>query len=433
MTHITQRRRSRAGIAGPALGLASVLVLAGCSSASEEPSDSGELGGTVTALITPGQNTGLEPIYEPFEEESGVAIDADFVDAVTLIEQLRIQLDSGTAPDLFRPSLGYGTVGAVPLGEQGYLADLTDEPWVDEMPASVRDVVSVDGKVYAYPASAQSIVMYYNKSVFDDLGLQAPNTWDEFIEVNETVKEAGLIPISLGLGTPAFIQFMPFMLAATLVSGVDPDIDAQMADGDASFAESVGWKETFEKFFGLIEDGYTTPTPLGMPSDQSMQAVATGEAAMIPLVSNNISELSEYFENGVDDIGVFALPATNNAEDTWVPFSPELLAINAEAENPAGAKAFLTYLSDPARSSEFAAATGTLPAFINSDPVDNEVAETLAPFIEESKVAPFVVHLWPNGEVQQVLIQSGQLVLTGDITIDELLEEMDAAYAIGRS
>lgn len=434
---LTRRRRyGRAAIASAAV--ASMALFAACSPSSEGDGGSGgeadegnDLGGTVTALINPEQNRGFELFTEGFTEETGVEMDIQFVDSQTLTEQLRIQITSGTAPDLFRSSVGNLTVGVPTLAGEGYLHDLSDQEWVENVPDSFMPLIEDDGGVYAYPTSGQAILMFYNKSVFEEVGVDAPATWDEFIDISEQIRDSGTIPISLGLGEPAYVQFIPYILAATLVSGGEEGVYERMDAGETSFVESEGWNETFEKFLTLINSGLTTPDPLGMPGDQSMQAVATGEAAMIPLVSSNLPALAEYFPNGVEDVGVFAIPATNNAEDTWVPFSPDLLSVNADAENLDGALAFIDYIATPERASEYAEATSTLPALVNAEPVESELGETLAPYLSEQRAAPFSVHRWPNSEVQQVLLQSGQLVVSGEITVTELLERMDEAYALG--
>lgn len=425
-----QHLRSAARAALTMTAVAAVVAASACSSLPPAPT-AGELGGTVSVLINPEQNTGLKLFYDSFKTETGVTLDVEFTDSQSLAEQLRVLVTSGTAPDLFRSSVGNLQVGVHTLVREGYLADLSDQPWVATLPESFLPLVQIDGKVYAYPTSGQGIVMFYNKAVFTELDLTAPTTWSEFITLSEKVRAAGKVPVSLGLGQQAYIQFIPYMLAASLVSSQKPDFYEQMDAGKVTFATSPEWKQVFEKFIGLIDDGLTTPNPLGMPGDQAMQAVAKGDAAMIPLVSSNLPALAEYFADGVDGVGVFALPATDNAGDTWVPFSPDLLSINVDAKNPAGAKAFLAYVATPERATEYSTATSTVPALVGAKPVDSMVGQLLGPLVNEGRTAPFSVHRWPNGEVQQTLMKDGQLVVSGDLSIDELLQRMDLAYAKG--
>lgn len=418
-----------------ALALAGTLVACGSSTGPGSGPDSpveGEIGGALTLATSPEQNRGLELFYGDFEEETGASIDAQFQQVDSLNEQLRIQITSGTAPDMFRSAPGSSVPSAaLSLAGEGNLLNLSDQPWVEQVPESFLPLMSNDDGLFAYPLSGQGLLMFYNKSVFEEAGVEVPITWSEFLAVCEELEAEGTTPIALGLGTPAFIQFIPYMLSATLVASLEPDFNERLAAGETNFSESAGWHETFEKFLSLIENGYTTHEPLGVASDQTIQQVGTGEAAMIALTSGSAAVLADYAPGGMDDIGIFALPATDDPSDTWAPFSPDYLVVNADAENAATALAFLEHLSDPVRAAQYAEETAMVPALANADPVENPLNEVLQVFRAEGRTTPFANHPWPNGEVQQVLMQTGQQVVEGTKTIDELLAEMDAAYGDG--
>lgn len=55
-----------------------------------------------------------------------------------------------------------------------------------------------DGKMYCLPFQKSTEVLYYNKTVFDALGLEAPKTWDDVEEIVVKIKEA--YPKSTPLG-----------------------------------------------------------------------------------------------------------------------------------------------------------------------------------------------------------------------------------------
>lgn len=419
------RRKHRAMIAATSV-LTAALALSACSA---------DTGGTapteVTALITMEQDAGFAGYYDGFTEETGFEFDPTTSEVNSLVEQLRIQVNSGTAPDVIRSSLGSLTVGVLPLAEEGALTDLSDQPWADSIPETFRGLLESDGKVWAYPTSGQAIVMFYNKSVFADAGVEPPTTWSEFLEVCEQLKDAGVTPVSQGLGTPAMVQFIPYMLAATLVSSTNDDIDAQMQAGEASFSESEEWNDVFEKYTELIDSGYITPDAIGVTLDAAMQQTAAGDAAMIPLVTSNSPALYGYFPGGASDVGGFALPATDDPTETFVPLSPELLSITADAKNPEGGLAWLEYLSDPARAAEYANATSTFPILEGVEPEPSELGDVLQPFLTDVHFTPFVNHRWVNGDTQAALMQNGPLLATGEVTIEELLAALDAAYALG--
>ncbi|MHB1009749.1 MAG: ABC transporter substrate-binding protein [Propionibacteriaceae bacterium] len=406
--------------------LATAFAVGGCTSASSG-------GGTkqVTALITHEQGAGFKPFYDGFTQSTGYEFKPTTSEVNALVEQLRIQINSGTAPDVVRAALGSLTAGVLPLAKEGSLADLTDQPWAKNIPASYRALLEWDGRIWAYPTSGQAILMFYNKAVFTQVGVKAPTTWSEFLTVCQTLKDADKIPVAQGLGTPSMAQFIPYMLAASLVSAREPDIDAQMKAGTTSFVKDPGWNEVFAKYKTLMDKGYITPNALGVTLDGAMKQTASGAAAMIPLVSTNSPALFASFPNKADDVGVFALPATDNPDETYVPISPELLALNAKAKNPDGAKAWFQYLSDPTRAADYAKATSSIPILTGSTAVSTELGTVLKPYIANQHFTPFPNHRWVNGDTQQAFFKTAPLLASGEITIPKVLAALDAAYAKG--
>lgn len=70
--------------------------------------------------------------------------------------------------------------------EAGYLMDLTEamhQPrsdgttWLDDFPPLFRRSMSHEGRIHAAPAQVVLHLLHYNRSLFDELGLQPPATW----------------------------------------------------------------------------------------------------------------------------------------------------------------------------------------------------------------------------------------------------------------
>ena len=58
---------------------------------------------------------------------------------------------------------------------------------------------TVDGKIYAMPCeTVQPIILFYNKKVFDKVGVKPPQTWSELLALVPKFNSAGVAPISLG-------------------------------------------------------------------------------------------------------------------------------------------------------------------------------------------------------------------------------------------
>ena len=81
-----------------------------------------------------------------------------------------------------------------------------DQAWLDEhfiLPGGN----AIHGKVYIPPTNAQVIpLVYYNKSIFADHGLEAPKTWDELVSIVKRLHAAGVTPMELAGAEPWVCQ-----------------------------------------------------------------------------------------------------------------------------------------------------------------------------------------------------------------------------------
>ncbi|NED95369.1 extracellular solute-binding protein [Phytoactinopolyspora alkaliphila] len=417
-----------------AAGVAAPGFLSGCSAftgQSSEPGDDATASGRLTMMISPEQTTGLEEIFDAFESETGITLERGSAPVDSLNEQLRIQITSGTAKDMFRSAPG----GSVPsaqlvLGREGSLRDLSDQPWAGDVPDAFGPLLKDGDALYGFPISRAAIVIVYNKAVFSDLGAEPPTTWSEFLAVGDELKAADITPITFGLGNIAYIQFMPYALVCSLVNRVTPDIDEQLAAGTATFSDTPGWREALEKFKLLIDE-YTDASPLGIPNDQAMQAVARGDAGMIPIISSNFPIIEEFVDNAEEELGAFVMPATDNPDDTWVPSSPDSLSVNADAANPEAALQLLEFLARPEHVTSYNERTQSFPGLVGNEVIETIIGRAVAPYLDAQRAAPYANHPWPNGEVQQTFMQTGQQYVEGSVSLDELLGAMDDAYAKG--
>ena len=54
----------------------------------------------------------------------------------------------------------------------------------------------VDGSLYSVPAEVETLVLFYNKTLFEEHGWQLPKTMDELVALSEEIKAAGIVPFA---------------------------------------------------------------------------------------------------------------------------------------------------------------------------------------------------------------------------------------------
>ena len=138
------------------------------------------------------------------EEQLGCNLEFIIAPTGSAEEKLNILLNSGDYPDIYYRTIPNENLYGI---ESGILLDLT--PYIEdpEMTPNFQQVMewrpnilaqskAVDGKVYAFPDSNETLhvqysnKMFYNKALLDELGLGVPTTTDEFYDVLVAFKAA---------------------------------------------------------------------------------------------------------------------------------------------------------------------------------------------------------------------------------------------------
>ncbi len=350
-----------------------------------------------------------------------VTVEFETADTGTYEQVINTRLSADDAPDVFGVFPG---TKFHPQADAGFLMDLSNEAWVDNLLEGGKFSATYNGKVWGYPTDANVIGVIYNKAIFEELGLEVPKTWDEFLVVCESIKESGVTPIALGLQSAWVTQLIPYAMAPSAIYRDMPDFDAKMYAGEATFVGSP-WQQMMEDYVALGDKGYFNDSALGTDYNLSTDMMANGEAAM--LVQGNWA-LASLADKAPDlEWGMFPLPY-NSGGDVWVSAAiGGLLAISANTEHPAAAKQYLEFWASPEVQEIYLTAKKAFPASKDIHPVLDPAAAEMIPYMQIGTY-PFLDQNWPAG-VQGVMLEDIQSVFAGEITIEEMLQEMDDAWA----
>src|SRR5690606_32930621 len=102
---------------------------------------------------------------------------------------------TGTPPDMF---VLFGGAEFEPYARSDRLMDLTD--FVEQHGLEFRQLKmwTFNDRIYGLPFEGHAEPVFYNRSIFDELGLKPPETLSELEVVNEVLRENGYIPFALG-------------------------------------------------------------------------------------------------------------------------------------------------------------------------------------------------------------------------------------------
>lgn len=406
------------------------LVLTGCSNGSGGGSSADA--STLTVAGTATDKAALEEGIAAFEKANdGVTVKATFADTDAYHSTLRTQLSAGTAPDVFAVWPGNGNPSALQvLAKGGFVKEQADAPWADDVPAGFDSVTEIDGKRYIFPVSLTGIGAIYNEQAVTAAKATLPTTWTELLTFCGEAKAAGKVAFALGNQTPWVTQLVNYGLASTLVFAADPEWDAQHAAGDVTFQDSA-WTETFEKYVAMNDAGCFNANPLGTSVEASEEMVAKGDALAIVQVTAVLTQIEDLAAEGTT-FNMFALPATDDASQTWMPGAAGIgYAVNTKAKNGDLAQKFIDFLAEPDQVAAYATTLGSLPAMPTDSYTVPDALKVLVEFQDEGRTYPFMDQLWPNAKVQQAHLDGVQKVFSGSASIADVLTSMQKAFDEG--
>ncbi|MFC4561340.1 extracellular solute-binding protein [Nocardiopsis mangrovi] len=381
----------------------------------------------ITVFAAATERSSMDAVIAAFEEAHGIEVTASYADTAELQSTLRTQLSAGTGPDVFTVWPGNGNAAALQvLQPTGFLADLSDSDFAGRIADGDRAVTDVDGATYIVPVTYAGVGVLYDTAALAEIGGEIPRTWTELIDLCAQARDDGKVLLSLGNQTDWVTQLVTYSLVATLVYADDPTFDQDLVSGRASFAES-DWRGAFEAYLEMDEEGCFTDSPLGTAFEASVSDVAQGNAVGVVQVTATLAQLRE--ETGDAELGMFALPATDDPEQTLMPGAVgAAYGMGAEADNPEDARTFLEFLGSDEGQRIYAEEGGSLPALPDVEIDADPALQTLIDYQADGRTVPFMDQLWPNPEVQQEHFTVVQQLFAGDTDVDQALARLDEAY-----
>lgn len=229
------------------------------------------------------------------------------------------------------------------FAETGRIAEIGDCSFVDKVYPTALDAVKYDDKVYAYPANTEYLGVFYNKAMFEQVGIEAvPTTRDEFAAACAKLEEAGLAPIA-----PAWKESWTLKhLFSVLVSNAVQD-DMQGFLDNLNSGEGTFDVEGMDDVFACADviKQYSGSNMMDCDSTSAFNALANGTAAMA--LTGEFSQNVVAALDNPPDIGYFALPVSNDAARNKAAVDVGICyAVSAQTENMDACKQVIEYMSD---------------------------------------------------------------------------------------
>lgn len=310
------------------------------------------------------------------------------------------------------------------FSKEDVLMDITGSPWLDNYLEAAVKLGTVDGKTYGVPYNSQPIVMFYNKTLFGELGLEIPKTWDELLAVSEQIKASGTAPMVIGSKDGWATQFITTSQFG-LYQHDNPDVFAQLASGEKKWTDPE-FSTYFDGMKELADKGYLLENSVGLSYDQVAQVFKEGKAAMWPMGEWGYSENFDA-DFSAFELGAFPIPV-NRGDQPLVTnlVSDNLLVGVSWSKHQEEIKLFMEFVADPEIAKIWSDETKqAVTVKGGTSETYSPLASSLQPLVDASEAQIFPSMTSSIEPVMFPIFQ--QILLKQDVDTAKLLEQMQAA------
>lgn len=352
----------------------------------------------------------------------GITVEAENIPWNSYYDNLYTAIAGGNAPDAAMVKL----FAQPRLVEMGALEPIDDRVAGWDGKADLQDDLlkingGPDGKQYYLPVQYVVSYLYYRADLFAEAGLQPPKTCDDFAKAAKALTrdtngdgQPDIWGFGFRGGKGGYDHWGPFVLSA----------GAKFEKGGLT-SQPVIAANTW------LVDLYRNQKlfPPSAPNDGFQEIIAAFQQGRTAMTIHHIGSSAGMVKALGDKVSAVPVPECNGGR--WTSYGDESLAVLSSAEDKDAAWKWIAFLASGDANVEFNKATGQLPVtksgaanwtlhekrFVDATVQSLPFAHSL-PAV--SQTADFVNTVWPAAM---------QRALTGEITPEQMMQEIEQLYA----
>jgi sn-glycerol 3-phosphate transport system substrate-binding protein len=309
--------------------------------------------------------------------------------------------------------------------------DTTGDAWVKDFYPGFMANSQANGKTWGIPFQRSTPVLYYNKDLFKEVGLdptKPPTTFKEMADMAQKLTKADGSRWGIKIPSDGF----PYWLYQGFAIS-----NGQNVVGDAAnkvFFNTPAATEGLKNFVSLVNDYKAMPKGVIVWSDTPKDFIS-GNAAMI---YHTTGSLTTILGGAKFDVGVSFLPAGSKGYGAPTGGGNLYIMKKSSPEKQKAAYQFIKFLTEPARLADWTTVTGYVAprkAAWDTDALKKLVADKpqYAVARDQLQYASKELATHEGATVQQILGKAVQSAVTGDKdpakALDDAQKEADKLLA----
>lgn len=372
------------------------------------------------------------------EENPNIVFDIFTTDSDTYNDKIMTMLAGGDQVDIFWPHTIPMYVQFIQNGYVHELNSFAETSGLDlhEAFSGIEEAITYsDGKIYAYPFAQHVWGIFYNKTMFDERGVEYPKngmTWEEYGEI---IKQ-----MTYGEGASKvygghFQDWPNCVQNIATASGIHTTVEDNV---DYSFL-----KYAYDTVLGWQDAGYIMDYSIIQSNNLSYHSLFVNQnVATIYNGTWEIPSLIASAEKGDLDFEWGVCQAPYNAVEGGQPGnsvgSINLAVMNSKTANPQEAYNFIEWLATDEEAAKIAVSTGSIPVNLDDEIITEltksaGVPEDVGLVFEKSTFVLEAPMADDANTVETIWQEEHSLIMTGNCTVDEGLAEATRRVAEARA
>lgn len=352
-----------------------------------------------------------------------VKINIDAVLNDSYKEKIRVLVSNDDLPDIFTSWSDSFALNLVSSERILPLNDIlaADPDWKNSIIESQFSGFTFDGTTYGIPFTIDGKAFFYNTAIFEENNLKAPTTYTEFIAVLDALQAAGYeTPIAEGLTNAWAISHYEGTIFQRILDPAVTEVDYNDATGTFTDEGYIRGLEIFKELTTYMGEVSTA-----IDHETARNMFARGE---LPIVYMQFAEIKMVEDQTDMPFGFFNFPSIEGGkgDQNALTGAPEgwMLSKNAPDE----AVDFLKFLTSQETAYAFTKTDGQLNAIIggvdenNTSPIIMNAYKLVT---DASATAPWFDNA-VNINIGDIFMRGGQSLATGEMTPEEIMEEVQA-------
>jgi len=369
------------------------------------------------------------------EENKHVKIEVEALQDEPYKAKTKVYASTDSLPDIMQ---SWGQPSFIkPLIDSDLLLELNPDDFKSsEFISGSTDGFSQNNKLYGLPRNTDFLVIYYNKKLFADNGIQVPTTVSELVEVSKQFREKGINPITTnameGWSLPIWFEYV-----AQRASGDFNKIDAVL-NKEASFSGDPDFLAAANSVLELAKakafaDGFLTAD-----YGTSRNLFGQGQAAMFIMGNWEAGLATDENFPAVfrDNVSAIPYPSSDKGKATdlaaWFGGG---YSISKATKHPEEAIKFMKYFFTPEKWAKQLWQTGSgtpaqkFDAFLTGDESDLQ-KQLIQIFNATTSASNTPFHDLGTDEFKTMVMESHQKLFGNSISAEDFLKELDAAIRV---